>query len=250
MAEDKKGGKKDGKKDDKKEGGGGGKALEVEILFIVFMIIVIGFVVFPRVVQFFGGDLSHFFTKEWFAQFQFDAGRWFAGFFSSMTFVSIFASLLFIIGIIYARFKNGQVKTISEVQSGSAKSPDDPSPISSAVVLPGSEPMQFTKQENKRWKDVEAHMQSTNQSDWRLAILEADIMLYDMLEQMGYPGDSIGEKLKQVESSSFYTLDEAWRAHKVRNIIAHEGAAYDLPRGEADRTIDMFRKVFKEFYYI
>ena len=103
---------------------------------------------------------------------------------------------------------------------------------------------------NEHWEKVEDLMLSQNEADWRLAIMEADNMLGDMLEKMGYVGDTIGEKLKGIEVGDFKTLSEAWEAHKVRNQIAHEGVNFRINRREADRTIGMFKKVFEEFHFI
>ncbi len=103
---------------------------------------------------------------------------------------------------------------------------------------------------NQKWLKVQEHINSNNPSDWRLAILEADIMLGDILEKMGYQGDSIGDKLKGIEKSDFVTLDLAWEAHKVRNQIAHEGTEFNLNDREARRIVELYKKVFEEFYYI
>ncbi len=100
---------------------------------------------------------------------------------------------------------------------------------------------------NPRWLHIEELASSTNSSDWRSAIIEADIMLDDMLTKQGYDGESIGEKLKAVESSDFNTLDDAWEAHKVRNQIAHQGSAFDLSETLARRTIARYESVFREF---
>jgi hypothetical protein len=101
-----------------------------------------------------------------------------------------------------------------------------------------------------KWVKIQAHINSQNPSDWRLAILEADIMLFEVLDKMGFQGDSIGEKLKGVKKGDFLTIDLAWEAHKVRNKIAHEGSNYDLSERDAKLTIDNFKKVFEEFYHI
>ena len=67
---------------------------------------------------------------------------------------------------------------------------------------------------------------------------------------MEYHGDSIGEKLKKVEKADFKTLDEAWEAHKFRNQIAHEGSTMSVNQYEAKRVVNLYKKVFEEFYYI
>ncbi len=104
---------------------------------------------------------------------------------------------------------------------------------------------------NEKWQQVGLYMQSNNHTDWRQAILEADIMLDEMLTKIGYAGQSVGEKLKNVEESDFVTLQKAWEAHKVRNRIAHGGATeVRLDRMEAERVIGLYEQVFKEFYYI
>ena len=100
---------------------------------------------------------------------------------------------------------------------------------------------------NPRWLHIESLIAGTTPSEWREAIIEADIMLDDMLTKQGYEGESIGEKLKSVERSDFDTLDDAWEAHKVRNQIAHEGSAFDLSDTLARRTIARYGAVFREF---
>lgn len=104
---------------------------------------------------------------------------------------------------------------------------------------------------NEKWQQVQRYMNSQSHVEWRQAILEADIMLDEMLTKIGYAGESVGEKLKNVEESDFITLQKAWDAHKVRNRIAHGGATeVKLDRREAERVIGLYEEVFSEFYYI
>ena len=100
-----------------------------------------------------------------------------------------------------------------------------------------------------RWENVTMHIDSPNQNDWKQAIIEADMILDDILTAMGYRGESVGEKLKRVVKGDMQTLDEAWEAHKVRNQIAHE-VGFTLTHHDAKHTINRYRKVFEEFYYI
>jgi len=102
----------------------------------------------------------------------------------------------------------------------------------------------------QRWERVMSHLNSERESDWRLAVLEADVLLDEMVTNMGYHGDSLGEKLKGIEKSDFLSLGEAWEAHAVRNKIAHEGAAFTLTEREAKRVIKLYETVFEEFRFI
>jgi hypothetical protein len=93
---------------------------------------------------------------------------------------------------------------------------------------------------------IEGHASSDNPNDWRLAIIEADIMLEDLLEEHHIPGNTIGERLKHMSHSTLHSLDEAWSAHKVRNEIAHKGGDFILTKRIANETIAKYKKVFEE----
>lgn len=102
-------------------------------------------------------------------------------------------------------------------------------------------------QKNAAWQRVMELSESDNPSEWKLAIIEADSMLDRMLKGMGYPGDTVGDRLKAIERSDFTSLDDAWEAHKVRNRIAHEGGDFLITGRETRRVILMYKRVFEEF---
>lgn len=102
------------------------------------------------------------------------------------------------------------------------------------------------KRDHNRWAHVLTLIESPSENDWRQAIIEADIMLDDLLTQLGYSGASVGEKLRAVDPSRFKTLNDAWEGHKVRNEIAHQGSAYQLTDHLAYRTIHLYENVMRE----
>jgi hypothetical protein len=101
-----------------------------------------------------------------------------------------------------------------------------------------------------RWNRVEEQAGSSNPESWRLAILEADIMLSELLDIQGYKGETIADKMKQVNRAQFNSIDDAWEAHKIRNRIAHEGTKLDLTPRDVRSAIALYRRAFKEFKYI
>lgn len=101
-----------------------------------------------------------------------------------------------------------------------------------------------------RWEHIQSLVEGSSQSAWREAILEADIMLDDMLTRQGYVGEGVAEKLKAANPEHFKTLQDAWEAHKVRNQIAHEGSSFDLTESLTRRTIARFESVLHEFKVI
>lgn len=98
-----------------------------------------------------------------------------------------------------------------------------------------------------RLGDVFAHIDSQNPNDWKLAIIEADIILDDILKQKGYVGASLGERLKSISPNQLNSLNDAWEAHKTRNRIAHDGADFVLTQRMAEETVNRYRRVFAEF---
>jgi hypothetical protein len=106
------------------------------------------------------------------------------------------------------------------------------------------------KQKNPRWDAIVSLAHSPNESDWRRAILDADIMLSQMLGEKGYPGETLGDQLKMANPLQFTTIDTAWEAHRMRNALAHLGEAFPLSERDAHATIEQYRKVFAEFDYI
>lgn len=180
-----------------------------------------------------GGDNGNIFDPEFVSALR----RLGVALFSSIQALSAFVSLLFIIGIIYAKFRTGQIKREAKLKMKVSE-------VATRKV------QQEEETENKKWKRVVEHVMSPNPSDWRLSILEADILLGEVLARAGYAGENIGDMLKSAGRPSFATIDKAWEAHLVRNRIAHDGSDHPLNQGEAKRIISLFEDVFREFSYI
>ena len=94
-----------------------------------------------------------------------------------------------------------------------------------------------------RWHVVEGYMRDEMEVMWRLGIIEADNLLYDVLKEKGYDGNSLGDMMKEAK---FNSISQAWDAHKVRNRIAHEGSAYHLTDREARRVFGLYEEVLRE----
>ena len=156
---------------------------------------------------------------------------------ASGRFLSTVASIFFATGIVYATIQLNSLRSAERQKMKEAE----------RVLSPTTE---SGKPRNLKWERVEQHIGSDNPNDWRLAILEADIILDEMLTVIGYHGETIGDKLKSVEKSDFTNVDLAWEAHKVRNQIAHEGSDFLITQREAKRIIQLYRRVFEEFRYI
>lgn len=102
-----------------------------------------------------------------------------------------------------------------------------------------------------QWKVVLEHITSENPAEWKLAILEADNMLDEILEDQGYTGDTLADKLKAISPTKMTSYNEVWEAHKLRNQIAHGGAIdMDLTKKMARDAVANFGNAFKELGYL
>ncbi len=148
--------------------------------------------------------------------------------------IALILALLFFVGYVYAKIRYGQLSDIEQeaLRKGEALWE---ARFGGAVT------------KNSRWSDVESHIAENNPNSWRLAIIEADILLEEVLTNAGYVGATIGDKLKSANATSFTTLQDAWEAHKVRNEIAHAGGDFILTKKVAQETVVRFERVFREF---
>ncbi len=103
---------------------------------------------------------------------------------------------------------------------------------------------------NERWSKTLTYLFSQHASDWKLAIIEADSMLEDLMEQLGFHGESLGDRLKLANQENFPQLTKAWEVHTIRNRIAHEGLAFELSQHEAKRVVAMYEDIFHAYGFI
>jgi hypothetical protein len=147
--------------------------------------------------------------------------------------ISFACSAVLLFGIVYAMIRYSQLRELEQEGLREAERAWKEAHASSG--------------ENNRWRQVEARVSSDDPNDWRLAIIEADIMLEELLDALGYQGDSIGDRLKTAHPESFRSIEDAWEAHKVRNAIAHQGSDFVLTKRAAQDAIARYKHVFEEF---
>jgi len=103
---------------------------------------------------------------------------------------------------------------------------------------------------NERWANIESLFRSSSPSDWRLAVIEADAMLDELILMLGYPGETMGERMQQLIPGNFPKINQAWEAHKFRNRIAHEGLRFQMSPQDASYIMNLYETVFRDAQYI
>ena len=103
---------------------------------------------------------------------------------------------------------------------------------------------------NPRWSKTLNYLFSQHSSNWKLAIIEADSILEGLLKELGFKGETLGDRLKSANQENFPQLTIAWEVHTIRNRIAHEGLAFELSHHEAKRVVALYEQIFHAYGYI
>lgn len=110
-------------------------------------------------------------------------------------------------------------------------------------ATPPSEPALAGPLQN-RWEEILRHIDSINEGEWKYALIEADKLVDDQLKTR-FAGETMGERLMNIDKTQLLSIDGLWEAHKVRNRLAHD-TNYFLRHAEAVRTIKLFEATLKE----
>jgi hypothetical protein len=101
------------------------------------------------------------------------------------------------------------------------------------------------KKSVKIWKNIQRHFYAGDDNSLKLALLEADKALDEILVVSGFKGGSLGDKLKKLTTAEISNLDEVWEAHKLRNRIVHE-LDFKLNREIAEKALGIYQRTFEE----
>ena len=91
------------------------------------------------------------------------------------------------------------------------------------------------------WQSVLDKMESGNEANYKLAVIEADKIFDDLLKKNGYQGRDMGERLKNITSDQLVNIDDVWQSHKMRNRLVHE-PDFQLKEHEVRRIIEIYEK--------
>jgi len=103
---------------------------------------------------------------------------------------------------------------------------------------------------NPRWKYIQTLIESPNESDWRISILEADTLLEESFKERDIAGNTMAELLEEAKTNGYAYIEDAWNAHLIRNKIAHEGQDFPLSQIEGRRVIKLYQNIFEELKVI
>lgn len=70
-------------------------------------------------------------------------------------------------------------------------------------------------------------------------------MIVDNILKNYFPGDTMGDRLMNIDKTKLLSIDDLWEAHKIRNRLAHD-PNYFLRHAEALRAVRLFESTLRE----
>lgn len=98
---------------------------------------------------------------------------------------------------------------------------------------------------DRMWAKILKRLNKRSESEWKIAIIEADSFLGQILEKMGYQGETLGERLQKVDATILPSLSIVWQAHKLRNNIVHD-PDFKISRNEVETNIRFYEKALRD----
>ncbi len=110
-------------------------------------------------------------------------------------------------------------------------------------------PPELANKKNKlrvKWAKVREKLKSKNESDYKVAIIEADNIIDDLIARMNYKGENMGERLDNIAPGQIENIEDLRHAHEVRNRIIHD-ESFVLTKEEAEKTFEYYEDFLKFF---
>lgn len=114
-----------------------------------------------------------------------------------------------------------------------------------AILLTGKRTYTFNREAYQtKFLAIENKLGKDNSATWSVAIIEGDKLLDKALNEMGTPGKTMGDRLKR-SGDKFTNLNAVWRAHKLRNAIAHE-SGFEISYKQAFNALAIYKQALKD----
>ena len=99
----------------------------------------------------------------------------------------------------------------------------------------------------KEWRKIKTRLGAEIDSENKLAIIEADKMLDNILARMGFEGANLSEKLDKLTAKFMPNIEELKEIRKIHNSIVHD-PTYKLSPDEAKRALLIYEKALTDLH--
>jgi hypothetical protein len=96
----------------------------------------------------------------------------------------------------------------------------------------------------KKMRKIRKRLESNNEAEYKLAIIEVDTILGETLQHMNLQGETTEQRLAQVTKIMVPTIDDVLVAHQARNSIVYD-PDFRMSLADARRILDIYEEAFK-----
>lgn len=97
----------------------------------------------------------------------------------------------------------------------------------------------------EHWQEIVNKFNSDQPETVKMAVIEADALVDDILKQLGYEGEHMADRLAKLDTNFFPSAEKIWEAHRIRNELTH-APGIELPVEQAKRLLETYQDFFKE----
>lgn len=160
--------------------------------------------------------------------------------------LALVVSLFSFFGIIYVVMKSMELDQAAQQQSQRpAASLPEPADLPGADEFPFYMPTETQKIARARWDEIQKSLESAGISEYKIAVIEADALVDYVLKTYGYPGETMGDRMRSITPMHLPSIDSLWIAHKIRNEISHN-TAHGIDERQAKKALDTFKQVLED----
>lgn len=114
-----------------------------------------------------------------------------------------------------------------------------------AILLTGKRGYTFNKQAYQaKFLEIENKFKQDNPASYVTTVIAGDKLLDKAMMEMGVPGKTMGDRLKRC-GDKFTDVNAVWRAHKLRNAIAHE-TDIEVSYKRAYNALQIYKQALKD----
>ncbi len=96
-----------------------------------------------------------------------------------------------------------------------------------------------------QWISIMDSLAQKPPQSYALAVIEADKFTDSILVKLGRPGEHMADRLESLEASQLETIDEVWRAHRLRNELVHT-PEFEISERDARSALQAYERFLTE----
>lgn len=154
-----------------------------------------------------------------------------SGFFAVIKFLLGIYALVLLLDIIFLLIKRGVMGNLRELRYGMNMPPE----LASKKNIT-----------RDRWDKIKKRLDGENPAEYKVAIIEADEMIDNLVKQLGYPGENLGERLANIPAGQIENVESMRESHEFKNkVVLDEN--FDVSKEVAQNILDTYEAFLRSF---